>query len=104
MDTGAAEKNVTDTGALLVLDEIQTGFGRTGSLWGFEQYGMVPGYRFTWKSTRGRTSAGRFYRFQNADGCLYQSARAGSYQYVRWSSAELRSGSCCDESFVGMKI
>ena len=28
--------------ALLVLDEVQAGFGRTGTLWGFEHYGVVP--------------------------------------------------------------
>ena len=28
--------------ALLVLDEVQAGFGRCGTLWGFEQYGIVP--------------------------------------------------------------
>jgi len=27
---------------LLVLDEVQAGFGRTGKLWGFEHYGIVP--------------------------------------------------------------
>ena len=28
--------------ALLVFDEVQAGFGRTGTMWGFEHYGVVP--------------------------------------------------------------
>src|SRR6478672_6707441 len=28
--------------ALLICDEIQAGFGRTGAMWGFEHYGIVP--------------------------------------------------------------
>ena len=32
----------TRHGALLTCDEVQAGFGRTGTLWGFEHYGIVP--------------------------------------------------------------
>lgn len=38
----ALRKRCKEQGALLVFDEIQAGFGRTGSLWGFEQYKVVP--------------------------------------------------------------
>jgi acetylornithine/N-succinyldiaminopimelate aminotransferase len=31
-----------ETGTLLILDEIQAGFGRTGTIWAFEQFGIVP--------------------------------------------------------------
>jgi 4-aminobutyrate aminotransferase-like enzyme len=28
--------------AVLVMDEVQAGFGRTGTMWGFEHYGVLP--------------------------------------------------------------
>lgn len=35
-------KKTEEVGAIMVIDEIQTGFGRTGSIWLFEQYNIVP--------------------------------------------------------------
>ena len=38
----ALRNRCTAVGALLVLDEIQSGFGRNGTLWAFEQFDVVP--------------------------------------------------------------
>lgn len=45
-------------GALLVLDEVQTGVGRTGSLWSFEQLGIEPDVMTTAKALGGGMAIG----------------------------------------------
>ncbi|MCB9317058.1 MAG: aspartate aminotransferase family protein [Lewinellaceae bacterium] len=49
-----------ETGALLVLDEIQAGYGRTGSLFAFEQYGIQPDILLLAKGFGGGMPIGAF--------------------------------------------
>lgn len=56
----ALRKKCDESGALLVLDEIQTGFGRTGTLWGFEQYVVVPDIILLGKALGGGLPLGAF--------------------------------------------
>jgi putrescine aminotransferase len=37
-----ARRICTERGALLIIDEVQAGLGRTGRLWGIEHFGIVP--------------------------------------------------------------
>ncbi|HEX8562881.1 MAG TPA: aspartate aminotransferase family protein [Flavobacterium sp.] len=50
----------TDVGALMIVDEIQPGFGRTGKLFGFEHYGIVPDVIILGKGMGGGMPVGAF--------------------------------------------
>lgn len=56
----ALRDRCTETGTLLVFDEIQTGFGRTGSLWSFEQWGIIPDVLLLGKALGGGMPLGAF--------------------------------------------
>ena len=56
----AIRKKCTEQGALMILDEIQAGFGRTGSLWAFEQFDLVPDVLLLGKALGGGMPLGAF--------------------------------------------
>ncbi|APY12083.1 aspartate aminotransferase family protein [Seonamhaeicola sp. S2-3] len=53
-------KKCNDVGALLILDEIQPGIGRTGKLFGFENYNCIPDILVTGKALGGGMPIGAF--------------------------------------------
>ncbi|KUG08968.1 aspartate aminotransferase family protein [Solirubrum puertoriconensis] len=57
---GHLRRRCTEVGALLILDEIQCGFGRTGTFWAFEQFGIEPDILLTAKGMGGGMPIGAF--------------------------------------------
>ena len=56
----ALRNRCTQTGTLLVLDEIQCAFGRNGTLWAFEQFNVVPDILLLGKAIGGGMPLGAF--------------------------------------------
>lgn len=56
----AVRQRCTEVGALLIFDEIQTGFGRTGTFWAFEAFGAVPDVLLCAKGMGGGMPIGAF--------------------------------------------
>jgi acetylornithine/N-succinyldiaminopimelate aminotransferase len=56
----ALREKCTQTGTLLILDEIQCGFGRNGTLWAFEQFDVVPDILLLGKALGGGMPLGAF--------------------------------------------
>jgi acetylornithine/succinyldiaminopimelate/putrescine aminotransferase len=56
----AIRNKCNEVGALMAVDEIQTGFGRTGTLWTFEQFGIIPDILLLGKALGGGMPLGAF--------------------------------------------
>lgn len=66
-----------EVGALLVLDEIQPGFGRTGKLFAFEHYDMVPDVLVMGKGMAGGMPIGAFTASAEIMDCLSHNPSLG---------------------------
>ena len=71
------KKRCEEVGALLILDEIQPGFGRTGKLFGFEHYGIVPDILAMGKGMGGGLPVGAFMSSREIMSCLSHSPKLG---------------------------
>ncbi|MFC5191192.1 aspartate aminotransferase family protein [Algoriphagus aquatilis] len=56
----ALRKKCNETGTLLILDEIQAGFGRTGKMWAFEHFDILPDILVCAKGMGGGMPIGAF--------------------------------------------
>ncbi len=66
----ALQKKCNETGALLILDEIQCGFGRNGTLWAFEQFDIIPDVLLLGKALGGGMPLGAFISDKKIMDCL----------------------------------
>lgn len=66
----ALQSRCNEVGALFILDEIQAGFGRTGKLWGFENFDVVPDVLLLGKALGGGLPLGAFIADKALMNCL----------------------------------
>ncbi len=66
----ALRKKCNETGALLIFDEVQTGFGRSGSLFAFQRFGVTPDIFTIAKGMGGGMPIGAFVSSKEIMQCL----------------------------------
>ena len=66
-----------EVGALLILDEIQPGLGRTGKLFGFQHYNIIPDILITGKALGGGMPIGAFTASKKAMSLLTHNPKLG---------------------------
>ena len=70
-------KKCNEVGALLILDEIQPGFGRTGKLFAFEHYNIVPDILVVGKGMAGGLPVGAFVSSNKIMAALQENPKLG---------------------------
>ena len=73
----ALRQRCNETGTLLILDEIQTGFGRTGQLFAFEHYDIAPDILLLAKGMGGGMPIGAFIASREVMGVIKDNPMLG---------------------------
>ncbi len=94
----ALRKKCTETSTLLVLDEIQCGFGRNGTLWGFEQFDVVPDILLLGKALGGGMPLGAFIADKKLMDCLSNNPVLGHINTFGGHPV------CCAAGLAGMNV
>ncbi|WP_111708450.1 aspartate aminotransferase family protein [Lutibacter citreus] len=71
------QEKCNKVGALLILDEIQSGIGRTGKFFGFENYNAIPDIIVTGKGLGGGMPIGAFITSKEIMSCIQQNPKLG---------------------------
>jgi acetylornithine/succinyldiaminopimelate/putrescine aminotransferase len=95
---GELRKKCDETEALLVLDEIQCGFGRNGTLWGFEQFDVVPDILLLGKALGGGMPLGAFIADKKLMDCLSNNPVLGHINTFGGHPV------CCAAGLTGMNV
>ena len=94
----AVRKKCTETGTLLVLDEIQCAFGRNGTLWAFEQFDIVPDILLLGKALGGGMPLGAFIADKKLMDCLTNNPVLGHINTFGGHPV------CCASGYAAMNV
>ena len=100
----AVRARCSETGALLILDEIQCGFGRTGTLWAFEQFGIVPDILLLGKALGGGMPLGAFIASHGRMGALATSPVLGHITTFGGHPVSCAAGEAAMKALLGERM
>ncbi len=95
---GKVRSRCTATKSLLIFDEIQTGFGRTGKMFATDRYNVVPDILLLAKALGGGMPLGAFIASAAIMNSLTVGSSSGTHYNFRWSPGMLRCRTCFNES------
>ena len=94
----ALRKRCTEVGALLILDEIQCGMGRTGTLFAFQQFGIAPDILTIAKAFGGGLPIGAFISSTKIMKCLTHNPMLGHITTFGGNPV------CCAAAFATLEV